>query len=315
MRKLPISIRLASCCIVALWTISTATYADFNLDKLKAIADRVQATQERMKQQDSKDLPAESSEGLADQGGEDLSKSTGAADGASIKAARANMDVVGVRVGMTLAEALKTLKLHNPKLIVKQRWIEKYADADNKEHTWMIFLYAGDKETGSEEFYLTVSLPPKSRVVSISRVRKYAKNEAPTMVSALDALRKKYGKENIVRQEETRNSGSVSEQFFWQVGGRVDKNRPCGGALRVRTGWNSDTRGYKDNTRCGLALSASVTSRGDNSALVYAVSAAVADYSMAYQDWQSSNDYLRNASRVRDKTEIEVAKKRPAPGF
>lgn len=299
---------------VMLSTLPFPAGAESALDALKAIAQGAKVLQEKMGQSDGA-VKSEQSAGN-DQGVFNTGDASGAVDESTLRQARKKMDIVGLRVGMSLDEAMRGLKRHNPRLMVKERLVQTFADADNKPHTWRIFLIESDRATTVETFSLFVSLPPNSRVVSIARNRKYTKENAPTMASALDALLKKYGKESLVRHEETNSSGYAIKNFFWQVGGRVEKNRLCG-AAQGPEGWSFEghPRSYKDNTRCGLAFAATVMSHQDNSALVYDVSAKVTDYNMIYQDWQSSYDYLRNASRVRDKSEIEAAKKRSAPSF
>ena len=143
MRKLPISIRFASCC-VALWTMSTATYADFNLDKLKAIADKAKTYQEKLKreQQVSSPMP---NEGTADR----IENSP--SSGKLPELSAANPDVMGLTLGVTgLQEARQAFNKYSPKLNV----LEDFVMGGEQPYVGVLQGYAENCGCGGDQFHL-----------------------------------------------------------------------------------------------------------------------------------------------------------------
>lgn len=306
MRKQRISIRFASCCIVALWTTSTATYADFNLDKLKAIADRVQATQERMKQQGSKDLPAESNEGAATQAGHDSSNSPSGVDDVTTKAAREKWDVAGVKMGMSLGEALKQLNVHNPRLRIVDKRTQKFADADNIDHPYLVVLVEGEKSRPIESVYIKASMPPRQHVLYVQRHKQYTNSDAPTMKAAFTALSAKYGNQPEKGWMDQTNYGN--RHLLWQEGGRPGGNIVCRPSAPLAPLTIRPVKG------CELIMiSANVQPLQGNPDVADSLTTTLTDLAMIRHDVEDTEHYLENARKNRKKKELENATKKPPP--
>lgn len=302
---------LVTCVALLAAAVSPAALADSGLDALKAIAQGAKVFQEKMGQ-GSQTSPPESADGTAEQGTMGSSNSPGAINEETMKAARKKMDVVGVKIGTSLDEALRALKAHNPNLKVRDKHAQIFSDADNKPYPVLYFLATGERPRAMEQVYLTVSLPPRQRIVHVDRTISYRKSEAPTVEATLAALRSKFGEPIPGIRDDVNN-----RQLIWQVGVGARGNSTCGGSLLRIQAWNMNLAagGGRANIRkdCGLVVYARVRAFNDNPALVTELAVGTSDHVMAYQDWDDSHRYLANASKNRDRIEIEVAKKRNAP--
>lgn len=308
MKKINIPVLLA----VLVSGISSAAYAEFNLDKLKAIADKAKAYQEKINQgAQTPPPPSMPSENGAGQTGNGMGNASNTVDQASVMAAREKWDVVGVRMGMSLDEALRALRTHNPKLKVSDIQGQRFIDADNKKHPVLYFLSTGERPRASEKIYLTLSLPPQQRVVHIDREISYSKNEASTYAAVLDSLQKKYG------QTLVKPSGNYDDSLMeWFAGGRGQPNNPtsCTGYSLRKPGWNlgSDAQALS-RKGCAMLLTARVGRFTDNPALVSGLFFSLDDNSTAYQDLVEAEKYFGNAAKIKDDVELDNARRKTAP--
>lgn len=277
-----------------------AALAD-GLDTLKAIAQGAKVLQEKMGQ-GTGSAPPQPGAGSDDVG------VAGAVDESALKRARTKMDVLGVRMGMPLDEALRSLKAHNPKLKLVNIQAQRFTDADNKPHPVLYLLMTGERPRAKEQVYLMLSLPPHQRVVHIDRQVQYEKNEASTRASVLGALQNKYG-ETAVQHG---NSDDIS-QLLWFVGRQPSERAACEGMSLRMAGWGLS--GGRDRLRkgCGIVLRAGVREFRDNPSLVTELTVSLDDHILASQDLEDANRYFASAEKNRDKVEIEDATKRGGP--
>lgn len=297
--------------IALIGSFSTITHAEFNLDRLKSLAEQAKAYQEKVNQgAQTPPSPSMLSENTAGQAGNGATNSSSTVDQASIMAAREKWDVLGVRMGMSLDEALRALRAHNPKLKVLDIRTQRFPDADNKAHPVLYLLATGERPRASERIYLTLSLPPQQRVVHIDREVSYSKNEASTNVAVLDSLQKKYG------QTVVQPSGNyASSQMEWFAGGRGQPNNsvPCTGSRLRKPVW--DLGGGQSLLRkgCAMLLTARVEVFADNPALVSGLFVSLDDNFTAYQDLVEAEKYFGDAEKNKDKVELEEARRKSAP--
>jgi hypothetical protein len=286
--------------------MSTATFADFNLDKLKAIADSVRTSQERMKQDPRS--PSIPNEGTVDQVGHASSLPSNAIDDVMLKATREKWDVAGVRMGMSLGEALKRLNTHNPRLEMVDKRTLKFSDADNKDHPYVVVLIERDKSRPMpiEKFHIKVSLPPGQRVIYVRRDKQYTKSDAPTMNTILTALRDKYGQPEKGRSDQT-NYGN--RHLVWQEGERPGGNIVCEPAPPMQ-GPQGPVKG------CELIMiSANVQPFQDNRDVANSLTTTLTDLTMIRRDLENTERYLESARKNRKEHELKDATKKPPPSL
>lgn len=276
--------------------------ADNGLDALKSIAQGAKALQDKMKQ-GAQIPPSGASDGAVEQGAIGANP-FGETDEAALKTARGKMDVVGVKIGTSLDEALRALKAHNPKLVVVQKHVQTFSRADNKPHPVLHFFATGERPRAVEQIYLTTSLPPAQRVVHVDRQVAYQISNAPTVSATLAALRSKYG-EPLPGVSDAPNN----RKLLWIVGKGAGGNNTCNGFDLRFQAWPLS----KNNTirkGCGFVVSARVRPFNENPLLVTELAIGITDFRMASQDLDSAYQYFEKASKIREGNEVEEAKKR-----
>lgn len=275
--------------------------ADNGLDALKSIAQGAKVLQDKMKQ-GAQIPPSGASDGAVEQGAIGANP-FGETDEAALKTARGKMDVVGVKIGTSLDEALRALKAHNPKLVVVQKHVQTFSRADNKPHPVLHIFATGERPRAVEQIYLTTSLPPGQHVVHVDRTVTYQISDAPTVVTTLAALRSKYGEPSSGISDTPNN-----RQLLWIVGMGAGGNNTCNGFDFRFQAWTLS----KNNIRkgCGFVVSARVRPFNENPSLVTELAIGITDFRMASQDWESSYQYIAGASKKRERIEIEDANKR-----
>lgn len=290
---------------------STASFADFNLGNLKAIADKVKAYQEAAKQK-PQTLPSMPNEDVPGQVENFPQGTSDEVDEASIKAAREKWDVLGVRMGMSLDEALARLKAHNQSLKIYDKRTIKYEDADNKDHIYVAYLISGMRPNTPEarvkqieNVYLKISMPPRQRVISIIRVIYYPKNQAPTMSTTITALRNKYGNQPEKGSGDLGNYGN--RVLLWQIGKRPERNLACPHSPPLAQPLLKDKR-------CEMImLTANVQPFKDNPDVIDSLTTSLSDFMMNNRDFESAKQYFENAREARKQMELDAAKKKAAP--
>jgi hypothetical protein len=99
----------------------------------------------------------------------------------------ARYDIVGIKVGMTLKEAMAALKAHNPNLRLKPENLQ-YASIPQA------LTYAISGEGAAEVFYFLVTMPPGPPVVSkITWTGAFTPQSAPKQDEVVATLVQKYG--------------------------------------------------------------------------------------------------------------------------
>ena len=110
-----------------------------------------------------------------------------ASDVAQLAKAAQRGDIVGIKLGMPLKEAMQALKAHNPKLQLKTETIKVPTVAEP-------LVYSISANTPEEQFYFTLTLPPNPIVISrVGRQMVFTKETAPTQQVVVEELIKKYG--------------------------------------------------------------------------------------------------------------------------
>ena len=130
-----------------------------------------------------------------------------------------NLDIVGIKPGMTVKEAMIALRADNPRLMLTPNTHQYEGFADP------LLLYVSGLEQpgdgrGSESIDIFFTMPPSQEVVwGVKRTYSFAINETPSMQNTLEALHKKYGPETVPADPDPR-SGTKGIVWIYDAQGR-----------------------------------------------------------------------------------------------
>lgn len=307
MKKIHIPVSLALLGVALAGGIPGAAYAEFNLDKLKAMAEKAKVYQERMKQ-NSQPLPENTSGTVSDSGV--LPEQSGISDagtGGAKESARKKIDIVGVKLGMSLDEAIKALRQHNPKLSIIELKKLTFEDLRNPNHPAHIVLQDGPNDF-HERTQIFVSLPPRAQVIEFQRELVYAKGKAPTRANVLTALKEKYGDPSKNQQE------YQFSNLTWHIdrnptGQYIDGCHPKPGLFR-----NIHTiKASKAN--CGMMLNARVDAESGNPGITSRILTTLTDHDLIFELASESQRALAGMTKKRQMEEIGGAAMNEKPKF
>jgi len=112
------------------------------------------------------------------------------------QAPTAAIDVVGIKLGMPMADAVAAIKADNPKLSVQTQTMV-LEGFDQPFVTAIVASQSIEPGKDSEELTLLLTTPPNHPVVwGIQRTYHYATQNMPSVDNTLAGLRRKYGAEN-----------------------------------------------------------------------------------------------------------------------
>jgi len=158
-----------------------------------------------------------------------------------------SLDVVGIRIGMTVKEAATALRADNPRLMLtpSTRGLEGFAQP-------LLMSIAGQEgpvsgpnntvERGGENIELLFTTPPNPEVVwGIKRTYFFATKERPDLQITLDAMRKKYGPETIAPSPDPRDQTKFMAWVYDAQGkpmgpNGAQLNTMCAGLVTSRFG-------------------------------------------------------------------------------
>lgn len=255
--------------------------------------------------------------------------------------AAANVDIVGIRTGMSPDEVRAAMKAHNPNLTIAQTQVSY--NLPGNQHTPNFIsgvvgsLPATQKNYGYREpdvVYAAFSGHPRTRAVFIWRQTTFPDNQSPNRETILAALREKYGPESGVREP-----GTVRESPVWlySVDGQLIKldkaalyggrSVPCTEAvryvLREHSGGESSPNpnppfsGLQKEQippTCGKVIVSTIMLspiRGGNT--VRAINVLILDNPLLVQSLPETDAYVASESEKIKQKDIEQAKKVGAP--
>lgn len=292
---------------------STIVNADFGLQNIKGLSEKIKAYQERTQQPTQAPNPGNTQE-HTDNPLTNTMPETAKNENKNIETGshrQERLDVVGVKIGMRLEDAIKTLKQHNQELKIVNKNEVRFSDADNTPHTYYIQLQGGNSKNIIESIQLIVSPPPGTRVVSINRNITYQNiTLAPTMRNTVDALFKKYGHPI----EDRSNKHAV--MHLWRNGqGTYPRHLQCEGLTPHE--WiraiNGESKLGRDT--CGAILTAGVVRNPNNLEIAKSTSVLAVDWDVVNNELSSSRNYLSGIAQSRDKQELNKAQTQGKPKF
>ncbi|MBT9569445.1 MAG: hypothetical protein IV085_14240 [Thiobacillus sp.] len=221
--------------LLVLWGIAFigvvpgTAYAEFNLDKLKAFADKAKAYQEKMKQESQVSSSTPSA-----RAGEKVEENPSSGRLPEISAA--NPDVMGLTLGVAgLKEAREAFNKYSPKLNV----LEDFVMGGEQPYTGVLRGYA--ENCGymcyRHELHAKLASPEAGgRVVVAVRRMRFKSEDATSLPNMLDALNRKYGEGFSVKTTSRSGQQSVQSFWAWSSDGRLialSAGHPCADARAV----------------------------------------------------------------------------------
>jgi hypothetical protein len=247
-----------------------------------------------------------------------------------------NLDVVGIRLGMTVKDAMLALKADNPRMTLSPATLELEGFTGP-----LLFSVAGTEAPtpggpynlplrAGENVEILFTVPPNREVVwAVRRTYFFAGAERPSLQNTLDALHRKYGPETVPADPDPRNS---TKGIIWVYDGQGKPMGPAGqqiyktcgtfgnhfgsGGLAARN--DIETGGQPRPAECKsyIVLSASVQSGIDPASSQYVVNnmgAVLADGGRYRTAIDATRSVVVNAAKAREKKQTDEVNKRGVP--
>jgi hypothetical protein len=136
-----------------------------------------------------------------------------AGSAAFAQAPTAAIDVVGIKLGMPIADAVAAIKADNPKLSIETQTMV-LEGFDQPFATSIVARQSIESGKDSEEVTLLLTTPPNHQVVwGIQRNYHYAQQSMPTLDNTLVGLHRKYGVENAALMNP--DSRNLTKTIAW----------------------------------------------------------------------------------------------------
>jgi len=249
-------------------------------------------------------------------------------------AAGTDPDVVGIRSGMTVKDAMLALKADNPrlKLSPSTRQFEGFTGE------LLLSVFGEEAATpgpnsmplrAGEKVEILFTIPPNQELVwGVMRVYNFAGAERPSLQNTLEALHRKYGPETMPADPDPRNStksiiwvytqgkpmGPAGQQIYKTCGtfGNHFGNGGLAAVNDIATGgqpWPAECKSY-------TVLAASVQAGIDPASSQYVVnnmSAVLADGGRYRTAINATRAVVLNAVKAREKKQTDEVNKRGVP--
>lgn len=229
-------------------------------------------------------------------------------DGKSKPTAANNVDVIGLRLGMTAQDAKIALQTHDAAIQVKDNFTQLSAVPNSN------YLNAiSTNSTSGEQIAIEFAPPPHPSVITkLTRTATYPAGAQLPLASTLQALTQKYG---TPTQE---NNSAITRQLIWlydQAGNKMfsapeDVAKVCTTALSPTQMVATRQNPSVDTTMaaCGVALSIVITTGakpmvaeqgGESNDLVGQISASLTNITEAIRITHETQTYIETAERSR----------------
>jgi hypothetical protein len=247
-----------------------------------------------------------------------------------------SFDVVGIKLGMTVKDAMLALKANNPRLMLTPftNRLEGFPDALLFAVGGLEPVTPGPNSTAArsgEKIQILFTMPPSTEVVwGVQRVYDFATKEKPSLENTLEALRKKYGPETVPPspdpRDATKNMAWVYDAQGKPLGARgAQLNMACAGLASAHfSGGDTSTlneiqTGRSEPADCQsiIIVTASVlSSRIDPNSPQFEVNSLIVQIADGPRH-RAATDATRavalRATKAREIKEADEVKKRGAP--
>jgi len=150
-----------------------------------------------------------------------------------------SLDVVGIRIGMTVKEAAVALKADNPRLML----MPSTGTLEGFSQALLLSMAGREAPSGgpngeivraAENIEVLFTTPPGPEVVwGVQRTYTFATKDRPDLQITLDALRKKYGPESVPPSPDPRDQ---SKFIVWVYDAQGKPMGPAGAQLNMMCG-------------------------------------------------------------------------------
>ena len=245
-------------------------------------------------------------------------------------AAGPDLDVAGVKIGMSMNDAIAALKADNSKFyinVVSHQWEGFSAPL----HPFVLAQSTGDKPGDSENISLLFTMAPgPEQVWGIDRLCGYRADNRSSAANVVAALRKKYGMESVPPGPslQTQNLAWV----FDESGSLLPEAKArqalatCGTILQTHFGNNDDPTSYREvqtgkyaTADCGafIVIKANVQSTllnpGTSDYVAYSLDVQMTHYSMYRTAIEATRAVVSAAAQARERGAAEDTNQRGAP--
>ena len=245
------------------------------------------------------------------------------------------LDVVGIKPGMTVRDAMIALKADNPHLTL----VPSLHQFEGFPEPLMASVTGSEQQTpdpksglprASENVMILFTVIPKQEAVwGVQRNYTFAASERPLLQRTLDALHRKYGQESVPADPDPR---SITKTIAWIYDGSGRPLGPRGAPLYPPCARYSNQFGSGDlavvndiqakvqppAAECGshFIVTASVLAGLDPASSQYVVNTLIvtlADGGRYQTAIQATRAVILNAEKVREQKNAEEVNKRAAP--
>jgi hypothetical protein len=205
-----------------------------------------------------------------------------------------NVDIVGLRIGMSVNEATNALKAKHTKGSV-QRFEDTFEGLPPIRVLYGLESTTRGGQSIMETISVSVAGPVASpSVIGISRNEVYGEGKQPNRETLLQALIDKYGPPHMNEQPNPHLN-----MLVWYLDQSIRK--PYCSPFTTRRFDKSQILGRPgDNSSCGRVLQASINSSGQNRNLISGLDIAIYDYRLAYEGITKAREQVAaSADRLR----------------
>jgi hypothetical protein len=247
-----------------------------------------------------------------------------------------SLDVVGIRLGMTVKDAMLALKADNPRMTLSP-FTREYEGLTGP----LLFSVFGEEAPtpggpynlplrAGENVEILFTVPPNQEVVwAVRRVYFFPGAQRPSLQNTLEALHRKYGPETLPADPDPR---SYTKGIVWVYDGQGKPMGPAGqqiyktcgtfgdhfgnGGLRDRGDIEGGGRPGPPECKSYIVLTASVQAGLDPASsqfVVNNVGAVLADGGRYRTAIEATSNVVLNAVKAREKKRTDEVNKRAAP--
>jgi len=247
-----------------------------------------------------------------------------------------DLDVVGIRLGMTVKDAMLALKADNPRMTLTP------STRQYEGFTGQLLLSVVGAEAATpggpnstplragENVEILFTMPPNQEVVwGVKRVYNFAGAERPSFQNALEALHRKYGPETVPADPDPRSStknivwvydgqgrpmGPPGQQIYKTCGtfGNHFGNGDLGAVNDIETGGQSGPPECKAYIVVDASVQASLDS-ASSQFVVNNMTVVLADAGRFRTAIDATRGVILNAAKSRQKKQTDEVNKRRAP--
>lgn len=250
-------------------------------------------------------------------------------------AAGVSLDVVGIKPGMTVKDAMIALKADNPRLTL----VPSLHQFEGFTEPIMPSVAGSEQQSpdpksglprASENVMILFTVLPKQEVVwGVQRIYSFAASERPSLQKTLDALHRKYGPESIPADPDPRG---ITKAIAWIYDEKGAPLGPRGAPLYPSCAGFSNHFGSGDlavvndiqiggqpptaECRSLIMVNASVQAGLDPASSQYVVNTLIvtlADGARYRTAIEATRAVIQNAARLREEKKTEEVNKRAAP--